>query len=147
MKRITITLIITCTLFMGIITAWIVSMRPCQSKVLAHGYSPEGREYCIVQTFKGLTEPYQVSFYIRDPDGIWRWNYLEHEDNGWKSAKVSFSQGLAAIERNGQAFKEMEIPSDSVDLAAVLPGYRDEYCPSDYSVEDVLVFHNRQYED
>ena len=132
-------------LLLGVVAAWLVSIRPWQSKVLAQGYSPEGREYCVVQTFKNLVEPYQVSFYVRDSDGIWRWNYLEHEDDGWKSARVTFPAGSARIERNGSQFKEIEIPNDQVDLTTVLPGYRYQYCDSGFSVDDVLAFHNQKY--
>ena len=145
MKRTTGSLLVLITLFLGVVVAYMVSVRPWQSKVLSHGYSPDGREYCIVQTFKDLVEPYQVSFYVRDADGTWRWNYLEHEDNGWKSASVKFSGGSAKVERNGAPFKDIKLPTDQVDLPNVLPGYRDRYCASALSVEEVFAFHNQKY--
>lgn len=145
MKRIAITTLIVFSLMLGIISAYLISIRPWQSKVLAHGFSPEGREYCVVQTFRDFVEPYQVSFYVRDPRGVWIWNYLEHEDNGWKSATVNFSGSSALIQRNGMPFKEIDIPSVQVDLSTVLPGYRDQYCDKDFSVEEVFAFHNQKY--
>ena len=145
MKRITIAALILLTLFLGVITMWLVSIRPWQSKVLAHGFSPDGREYCVVQTFKDLIEPYQVSFYIRDKEGIWRWNYLEHEDDGWKSATVVFSGETAQIQRDGVLFKEFALPTDKVDLSKVLRGYSHHYCESGFSVDDIFTFHNHRY--
>lgn len=145
MKRPAVFLAIPLLLVIGAIAVWFASVRPWQSKILAQGHSPEGREYCVVQTFKDLVEPYQVSFYVRDSDGIWRWNYLEHEDKGWKSARVTFSDGSALIERNGVRFKEIEIPTDQVDMAKVRHGYRDYYCDSGFSVQDVFTFHNQKY--
>ena len=145
MKRNATTALIVSALLIGIIASWLLSIRPWQSKVLAHGFSPEGREYCVVQTFRDVVEPYQVSFYIRDDQGVWRWNYLEHEDNGWRSATVNFTDSSAMIKRNGVPFKELKIPSGQVDLSTVLPGYRDQYCDKDFSVEEVLAFHNQKY--
>jgi hypothetical protein len=146
MKRTAIILTCLVILSLGVIATWLASIRPWQSQVLAQGYSPGGREYCVVQTFRDLVEPYQVSFYIRDLDGVWRWNYLEHEDNGWKSARVSFHEGIVRIERNGVKFREIEVPNDQVDLSTILPGYRDRYCDSGFSVDDIFAFHNRKYE-
>ena len=131
----------------GVIATWLVSIRPWQSKILAHGQSPEGREFCLVQTFRDLAEPYQVSFYIRDANGIWRWNYLGHQENGWKSGTVTFSNGSAFIERNGVMLKEIEIPTESVDLVGVLPGYRHHYLGSEFTTDDVFAFHNQRYND
>ncbi|GEM_PF-4346624 len=83
----------------GYIATWLESIRPWQSKILAHGRSPGGLGYGLMQTFRDLVEPYQVSFYIRDPHGIWRWNYLGHQENEWKSGTVTFSDGSAFIEK------------------------------------------------
>ena len=145
MKRITTAIFIVSVLMLGIIAVVLIAIRPWQSKILAHGFTPQGREYCVVQTFRDFVEPYQVSFYVRDAQGIWRWNYLEHEDNGWKSATVKFTGNSALIERNGVQFKDIKIPSDQVDLSTVLPGYRDQYCDKDFSVEEVFTFHNQKY--
>ncbi|MDF1789013.1 MAG: hypothetical protein P1U82_24335 [Verrucomicrobiales bacterium] len=147
MKRIAITSVVLVTLLVGVIAAYLGSVRPWQSKILAHGHSPEGREYCLVQTYRDLVEPYQVSFYIRDANGIWRWNYLGHQENGWKSGTVTFSDGSALIERNGAMLKEIEIPNESVDLAGVLPGYSHQYLGSELTTDDVFAFHNQRYND
>ena len=145
MKRTAIISLVLLALFIGLVAAYLVAIRPWQSKILAQGVSPEGREYCVVQTFKDLVEPYQVSFYVRDPEGVWRWHYLEHEDSGWKSAEVIFSEGSSQIQRNGTSFKEIPLPNDQVDLGKIQAGYRDYYCDRGYSVEDVFAFHNQKY--
>ena len=147
MKSSKITILVLLLIFFGAIATWLVPIRPWQSKILAHGHSPEGREYCLVQTFRDLVEPYQVSFYIRDANGIWRWNYVGHQENGWKSGTVTFSDGSALIERNGAMLKEIEIPSESVDLAGVLPGYSHQYLGSELTTDDVFAFHNQRYND
>jgi hypothetical protein len=102
-------------------------------------------EYCVVQTFKDLGEPYQVSFYIRDTNGVWRWNYLEHEDIAWRSASVKFSNDKAIVYRNGIDFKEIAMPTGTIDLASVPGGYVDYYCPSEFAAQDVLNNHNNKY--
>lgn len=125
--------------------AYVQYVGPGRSGIVAHGESPDGREYCIVQTFKGMAEPYQVSFYIRDAAGVWRWNYLAHQDAVWRSAKVTFSDGIAHVSRDGVAVRDIPVPTNTVHLTAVKPGYQDEYYPSNFTVDDVLSFHNRRY--
>jgi hypothetical protein len=127
------------------IGAYVIWVGPGQSRILTQGKSPEGLEYCVVQTFKDLVEPYQVSFYIRDTNRLWRWNYLEHEDVAWRSAAVDFSNGLARVSRNGIFFREVPLPTNVVDLATVLPGYLDEYCPSNFTVEEVFKYHSEHF--
>lgn len=141
------TFLILALIFFVTIAGWLVSIRPWQSKILARGYSPEGREYCLVQTFRDLAEPYQVSFYVRDANGIWRWNYLGHQENGWRSGTVTFSEGSTFIERNGVMLKEIQIPNESLDMAEVLPGYRHHYLGSELTTDDVFAFHNQRYND
>ncbi|MDP7062573.1 MAG: hypothetical protein QF489_06545 [Planctomycetota bacterium] len=127
------------------IAGFVAWVRPGMSGVLAQGKSPTGQEFCVVQTYKGLTEPYQVSFYIRDADRIWRWNYLEHQGTAWRNASVEFADGEALVFRNGKPFRKIAMPTDTVDLATVPGGYVDYYCPPEFSVQDVLVFHNQNY--
>ncbi len=130
----------------GLMTfAYAACIGPGRSGIVAHGWSPEGREYCIVQTFKTIAEPYQVSFYIRDRDGVWRWNYLAHQDSVWRSATVSFSGGFAHVSRDGNPFRDIRVPTNRVDLAKVEPGYRDDYCPPNFSENDLLSFHNKKF--
>ncbi len=129
-----------------IIVAYLMQIGPGRSGIIARGYSPEGREYCIVQTFKGFGEPYQVSFYIRDTNGIWHWNYLAHQDNAWRKATVDFKagKGIARVSRGAGHFRDVPLPTQSVDLATVPAGYRSDYCPSNYTAEDVLRVHNQK---
>jgi hypothetical protein len=135
---------ILCAYLLAIL-AFVVWVGPGRSGIVEQGISPEGRQYCVVQTFKDMVEPYQVSFYIRDAVGVWRWNYLEHEDVAWRSAAVTFSNGVAKVSRNGAPFRDIVLPTNTVDLASVQPGYRDEYCPSNFTSAEILEFHNRKY--
>lgn len=121
-----------------------VCIGPGRSGIVAHGWSPQGREYCIVQTFKTMAEPYQVSFYIRDAGGVWRWNYLAHQDSVWRSAIVSFSDGFAHVSRDGVPFRDIRVPTNRFDLAKVELD-RGNYCPSNFTANDLLSFHNRKF--
>ena len=134
-----------CATYLSTIAAFVWWIGPGRSGILVKGHSPEGMEYCVVQTFKDMVEPYQVSFYIRDADGLWRWNYLEHEDVAWGSAQVEFHGSVVKVSRNGQPFRDIPMPTGRVDIATVQAGYRDYYCPAVYSAEDVLRFHNKKY--
>ena len=137
--------IIILAAYFSAVVAFVVWVGPGRSGVLARGKSPTGQEYCVVQTFKGLTEPYQVSFYVRDASGIWRWNYLEHQDVAWRTATVDFSNGVAHVSHNGATVRDILLPTNTVDLATVQPGYRDDYCPSNFTAEDILAFHNKKF--
>lgn len=132
------------SIYVACFAAFYLWIRPWQSKILTHGKSPDGLEYCVVQTYKDFVEPYQVSFYIRDTNGLWRWNYLEHEDGGWRSARVAFSNGTALVFRNGEHFRDVPPPTGMVEVATVPSDYRDDYCPARFSAEDVLRFHNEK---
>ena len=134
-------------IYVLLILGYVIMVWPGQSKILARGTSPMGQEYCIVQTYKGWAEPYQVSFYIRDGSGMWRWNYLAHQDIAWHSAIVTFTNGMAQVSRDGRPYRDVPMPTNTVDLARIEPGYRDEYCPSNFSAEDVLLFHNKRFKD
>ena len=134
-------------IYLSAIIAYIVQVGPGRSGILTRGTSPRGLEYCVIQTFKGMTGPYRVSFYIRDANGLWRWNYLAHQDDAWRSATVEFSNGVAHISKNGVYRRDIPMPTNTVDLATVLPGCRDEYCPSNYTVEDILKYHTKNLND
>ena len=131
--------------YLSAVVAFVVWVGPARSGILAHGKSPTGQEYCVVQTFKGMVEPYQVSFYVRDSAGVWRWNYLAHQDVAWRSASVDFSNGVAHVSRNGLPFRDISLPTNTVDLSSVQPGYRDDYCPSNFTAENILEFHNSKF--
>ena len=132
-------------IYLSVIVAYVVLVGPGRSGILTRGISPQGLEYCVVQTFKGMAEPYQVSFYIRDTSGLWHWNYLAHQDDAWRLATVYFSNGVARVSRDGVFRREIPIPTNVVDLATVLAGYQDEYCPSNFAVEDILKYHNERF--
>ena len=120
---------------------WLAS-RPGQKGLLCAGYSPTGREYCVVQSFKCWLEPYQVSFYIRDPGGLWHWNYLEHEDTGWRTADVEFHQDRAVISRNGKPFRTVELAQDAMQPEQIPADMKHHFCAKHFHVHDVLAIHN-----
>jgi hypothetical protein len=131
--------------YLFVIIGYVVLVGPGRSGILAQGTSPQGLEYCVVQTYKGMIEPYQVSFYIRDTNGLWRWNYLAHQDFSWRSVKVSFKDNSPEIYESSEYMRSVPLPTNSINLATVLPGYRDEYCPSNFTIEDVLKYHNEKF--
>lgn len=117
---------------------------PWHTRIVTKGISPSGQEYCVVQAFQDLAEPYQISFYIRDTNRIWRWNYLDHEGYAWRTASASFTGDKVTIYRNGKPYRSMEMPTGTVDIASVPKGYANYYCPAEFTVEDVFELHREQ---
>jgi len=105
--------IVASAALLSVIGWWVARIGPGMSGVVASGASPEGREYIVVQTFKGLIEPYQVSLYVRDDAWLWRWHYLEHQDNAWRKARVDVVGGEAVVHRNGEHFADLELVHNS----------------------------------
>lgn len=138
-----------CAAYIAAIVTFIIWVGPYRSGIVLHGRSPDGREYCVVQTYKTLGlvgEPYQVSFYIRDADRVWHWNYLAHEDNAWRGVKVVFADGVVRVSANGRPRREIPMPAGTVDVAAVQQGgLRDAYLPAEFSAEEVLQWHNAKF--
>lgn len=135
-----------CLVYVYAIVSYVAWVGPGRSGVVAHGKSPEGLEYCVVQTYKSLIgEPYQVSFFIRDTNGLWRGHYLAHQDVAWRSATVEFDGDYARVYRDGIHARDITMPTGSVNMDDVLPGYRDQYRPADFSVEDIVASHNRKF--
>jgi hypothetical protein len=125
----------------------ITGVGPYRSDILAKGTSPDGMEYCVVQSYfligDLLSEPYQVSFYMRDVDRIWRWQYLAHDDDSpWRDVSVSFSGSKIQVSNKGSFTRELSVPLGRTDQGTMQKG-RD-YLPESYSVEDVLKWHNWQ---
>lgn len=132
--------------YVALIAAYLSWVGPWQSGVVTRGFSPEGREYCIVQTFKALIgEPYQVSFYIRDTNGLWRSHYLAHEDPSWSGATVDFRGGSANVFLDGTRKATIPIPTGTVDLATIQPGYKSEYAARELTVDDIATQHAARF--
>ena len=47
------------------------------ARILDNDFSPDGREYVLMQTSGG--EPYEVQLYIRNATGDWIFYYVDHE--------------------------------------------------------------------
>ena len=114
---------------------------PWHTRIVTQGISPSGQEYCVVQAFQDLVEPYQISFYIRDTNRVWRWNYLDHEGYAWRTASASFTGDKMTVYRNGEPYRSMAMPTGTVDIASVPKGDANYYCPAEFTVEDVFEFH------
>jgi hypothetical protein len=119
-----------------------IQIRPWQSGILAQGRSPDGQEYCVVQTFQGFIEPYRVSLYVRDPDRVWHWHYLAHQDNSWPSATVEFTDDSIVIREDGVVRRRHPRKLEPVDAAGVRTGNSLTYYPAHFTVEDVAAAHH-----
>jgi hypothetical protein len=126
--------------------AWIVGsvvrIGPGQSGIVCRGFSPEGQEYCVVQTFKDFVEPYQVSFYLRDAEGTWQWHYLAHDDGTWRPTVVEFTAEAVRISRKGKL--EREIPRPGAVIRQ-FPDYEKSNLPRALTAADVAADHDRRY--
>lgn len=138
------------TLFGLLIVAPYLSVAGCvvyqmnQSKILAQGMSPHGLEYCVVQSYNSLTEPFQVSFFIRDPGGVWHWHYLAHQDSDWKSARVEFDGDTARVYRRDELRGEIKIPTLPADPATVDKN-RGQHFPASMTVEELFRWHKDKF--
>ena len=117
---------------------------PWHARIVARGFSPSGQEYCVVQTFASRDLAFQISFYIRDTNRVWRWNYLDHEGDAWRTASASFNGDKVTVFRNGKPFESIDMPTGTVDSASVPEGYADYYCPAEFTVEEVFEFQKGQ---
>jgi len=98
---------------------------PWHTRIVAKGLSPSGQEYCVVQTFVAQDFAFQISFYIRDTNRVWRWNYLDHEGYAWRTASASFKGDKVTVFRNGKPYGSIDMPTGTVDIASVPKGYAD----------------------
>jgi hypothetical protein len=129
-----------------LLIAWYFAMvRPGQSGVVVTGESQDGREYCIVQTYRDLIEPYQVSLYVRDSAGSWRWHYLEHEDNAWRSARVEFQGAQVVVYRNSERFREIELDREAIEKVTPELTRKERALPAELSVNEVARLHHVRY--
>lgn len=92
-------------LWLALMIALLVKMGPWRTGVLCQGFSPDGREYCVVQSHEVLFE-FRVSFYLRNAEGVWQWHYLAHDDDSWRSASVEFTSETIRITREGKFERE-----------------------------------------
>jgi hypothetical protein len=132
--------------YLSAIVAHVVAVGPYQSGILAKGISPDGSEYCVVQTYQPLGligEPYQVSFYMRDADRIWRRQYLAHQDNAWRDVAVDFNGGKVQVSHRGYPVRELSPPTGGIDTGTMHEG--GDYLQASYSAEDVMKWHNTRY--
>jgi hypothetical protein len=128
--------------WLSVIIAYVLWVGPGRSGVLASGFSPEGKEYCVIQSYQDMVEPYQVSLYVRDAEGAWRWHYLAHEDPAWRSVEVKFDGVLASVYQNGRFAREIPLSFGQVEVSTA---QEQRQCPADFTIAEVLVFHNRLF--
>ena len=115
---------------------------PFTSGVITHQTLQNGVEVCIVQYFKGLAEPYQVSLYAKSSVGNWRWFYIDHEAERWRNARIDFTEENKALIYNKGKI-EATVPVDKNSLAAEEGGY----FPSTFSCEEINQAHTRKFYD
>ena len=113
------------------------------TKILTQGFSPEGREYCVVQVFMG--EPFQVTFYMRDPDGVWHDEFVAQDFYyAWDYARVAFENGKANVYLSSDSFRSPSVIMRSFDIPSSLPTntcghqHKDLSASAAQSVEDVF---------
>jgi hypothetical protein len=103
-------------LALALVGRTMLRMAPGQSGIVEGGLSPDGHEYCVVQSHNGFPdgfgEPYTISLYVRDDAGNWRWHYLDHEGFPWRSARVEFDGELVTVHRDGVPFRQVELERD-----------------------------------
>jgi hypothetical protein len=133
----------------GAFVAWcslfiihVINVGPGRSGVVTQGFSPLGREYCIVQTYTGLVEPYRVSFYIRDARGVWQWNALAHDDNAWRSPNVSFSEASIVVTREHNYRREIQLMDGSIRQHSDVAAYNQ---PANLTAAELSALHDRAY--
>ena len=127
-------------IIIGRYLAWV---QPGDDKIIVRGTAPDGREYFVVQTYSGsLAEPYQVSFFLRDMDGVWRWSYVAHESVSWRSGRVVIEAGSAQVYR-GET-RERVVDLDSSPLTEQDYAWEHAF-PADWTVEQVAAWHHDRY--
>lgn len=86
---------------------------PGHSGILAAGASPDGREYCLVQSHngfpEGLGEPYTVALFVRDNEGKWRWHYVDHESLRWANGSVVFEDESVHTYEDTKLYRSVEL--------------------------------------
>jgi hypothetical protein len=127
--------------YLPVLAAFLFWVGPWRSGVVVAGKSRDGRDYCVVQTFQDLAEPFRVALYVRTDGGAWRWYYLEHEDCGWRSARVEIVDGVAHVLRNGAWFRDVPLSNAAPDLRALAPDERGRYRPASYDAARLAADH------
>lgn len=124
--------------------ALVVSSGFWRGGIVAAGQLADGREYCVVQTFQDLSEPFRVTLYVRTDDGAWRSYYLEHEADGWRSAEVELAGDRVRVKRDGVGFRDVAIVTRAVDLTALPPEERVLYQPATLDRAEIEAIHRRE---
>ena len=130
-----------------LLLAWgYYSIGPNQSGIVKAGLSPDGREYFIVQTYRDIIEPYQVSFYLREPNGDWRWHYLEHEGDIWRNAEVEFRGTEIDVYRHGELYRVIDNDPESLGPLTE-EDFRNNNClPADWDRARVAARHHARFD-
>ena len=127
-------------IIIGLYLAWV---QPGDDKIIVRGTAPDGSEYFVVQTYSGsLTEPYQVSFFLRDMDDVWRWNYVAHESVSWRSGRVVFEGGSAQVYRGETCERVVDLDFSPLTEQ----DYAWEYAfPANWTAKQVAARHHDRY--
>ncbi len=73
-------------------------------RVVARALAPDGTEMCVVQQCNWSAEPFTTSFVYRRPGGTWGRFYFDHQDDYWRSSRVSLdTNGRVAVFYRGSS--------------------------------------------
>ncbi|MGC4074525.1 MAG: hypothetical protein QM760_18905 [Nibricoccus sp.] len=95
-----------------------------------------------MQTYTGLIEPYYVSFYVRDAHGVWQWHLLAHDDNAWRSPRVSFGEKAIVVTREGKYRREIPLDADRIRQH---PDVVQSNQPASLTVAQLSALHDQKY--
>ncbi len=76
----------------AMVSVWYYSSGPGFGGTLASLKLADGSEYNVSQQWNSLSEPYQISFYMKPPGGTWGWCYIDHESDRWRNTKLEFDE-------------------------------------------------------
>lgn len=125
--------------YLCLVGAYVVWIGPWRGGVVAAGRLSDGRDYCIVQRFQDLAEPFRVSLFVRNDARVWKWYYLDHEDNGWMSGGAELDGRIMRVRRNGVPFRDVAIDTAAINVAALPPEERYAFRAASYSPELLAV--------
>lgn len=112
------------------------------SGIVTSASGPRGEEFHVIQTYKGIGEPYQVTLFARNPGQKWTRTYLAHQDWSWSGCKIEVT-GDSVILRGGDEKERtysIKHLTESVELLST--GMAAEYTP-----DQLAERHNEIYRD
>ncbi len=83
---------------------------PRHERILDRGFTPDGREYCLLRVRDDGSRLADVRLYVRNEGGVWMWHDVEHDAWPWRSGgRLDFSDGTARVFRGDRFFRTVEL--------------------------------------